>query len=544
MKAINAEIEAAAQTAKDPTSYMAILEEKIKRKEEIYEKISNEIKPDLTLDTTLFTDTKLKFENPNKDKDLLLLQNMAKFLKEEIIEKFVYETVKEDDNIPFDSFSLTELLHKYGINIRYYGEILAKIEQLNSSNANSNNKDKENFQSLNKKNISWVKSLILRDMLRRSAKHLFNETTKSLPEYLVKEYSAYFLNSLLAPANLIKYLESYNIEYSNGSIIAQKESSSKNHAGEATSQENSKVATESKNKKKKNKKKKQKGEAESEYDSKIQLFVNDNLMNKKLSTLIEPKQADISKHFIKPSAFWKKIQEIIKIRYNYDLTLSENFENIESPINKYGLLRDFCLTVGLQIEAIEYELYYDNSTKNEFKYPNMPFKGDNIINFYPICKDFYLPSEIHKPLFEQAEAMLKSGNLLEAAEKYKQVIYLCNEVYGPINNFSAIAHKRLGEVSYLEGDIMNSIHLIQKSIIISEKLFDFDSNFVASAYAELSTSFHMIGQEMQAFKFLLKALEIVYFIYPRNVSFIVCLLAYMLICLFINSNKIFPFHNF
>ncbi len=541
MKKINAEIEAAAQSAKDPQTYMAALEEKIKKKEEIFEKISNEIKPDLVLDTTLFTETKLSFENANKAKDEELLRSFAKFLKEDSIDKFIGEVAKEDENIPSDCFSLTEFLHKYGINIRYYGEILQRIESIRScsseeksENADNNNKDekekeKSPLSGLNRKNISWIKSLIIRDLLRRAAKHLFNQTTKDLPEYLVKEYTAYFLNVLLAPANLIKYLEALTIEYSNGCVSAVKSSSSAaatensgNAAERGSSDLNAKNSDAKKQKKKsKNKKKKNKGENEAEFDLKIQLYINDNLTNKALCGLLEPSAESIQSSFIKPSVFWRKIQEIIKKRYNFDLKINENFENIEHPINKYGLLRDFCLTVGLQVEATDYELYFDNSIKQDFKYTSMPFKAENTVNFFAVSKDFYLPSEIHKPLFEQAEAMFKSGNLLEAAEKFKQVVYLCNEVYGPINHYSAVAHKKLGEISYLEGDVMNAIHLIQKSIIIAEKMYNFDSSFVGTAYAELSTYFHMVGQDLQAFKYLLKSLEIIYFTYPRNVNFII-----------------------
>lgn len=533
MKKINAEIEAAAQSAKDPQAYMQLLEEKLKKKEEIFEKISNEIKPDLVLDTTLFTESKLNFENLQKEKDELLLKNFAKFLKEDSIDKFINEVAKEDENIPSDCFSLTEAVHKYGINIRYYGEILKRLENLkeeksekaeNSNIAENANKEKTNINTT-RKNTGWIKSLIIRDLLRRAAKHLFNETTKDLPEYLVKDYSAYFLNVLLAPANLIKYLDNLTMEYSHGTLNAVKSSSSA--AGEnsgftaekSSSNEQSKNSdAKNKKKKNKNKKKKNKGDNEAEFDLKIQLYINDNLTNKSLSSLLEPSAESIKGYFIKPSVFWKKMQQIIQKRYNFDLQINENFENIEHQINKYGLLRDFCLTIGLQIEATDYELYFDNSTKNDFKYGSMPFKSENVINFFSVCKDFYLPSEIHKPLFDQAEAMFKSGNLLEAAEKYKQVVYLCNEVYGPINNYSAVAHKKLGEISYLEGDVMNAIHLIQKSIIIAEKMYNFDSSFVGNAYAELSTYFHMVGQDLQAFKYLLKSLEIIYFTYPRNVN--------------------------
>jgi protein TIF31 len=531
MKMINAEIEAAVQSAKDPQSYMQILEEKIKKKEEIFEKISNEIKPDLVLDTTLFTVSKLCFENAQKEKDEALLRNLAKFLKEESIEKFIIEVAKEDENIPSDCFSITEAVHKYGINIRYYGEILKRIENLNEEKAedsNAENKEKSSSSNLHKKNIGWIKSLIIRDLLRRAAKHLFNETTKDLPEYLVKEFSAYFLNVLLAPANLVKYLDTYTIEYVNGSISAVRLSSSAATENSGFSAEKNNSIEQSKNldsknkkKKNKNKKKKNKGENDAEFDLKIQLCISDNLTNKALSGLLEPSAESIQNYFIKPSVFWKKMEQIIKKRYNFDIEINENFENIEHPINKYGLLRDFCLTVGMQVEASDYELYFDNSNKNDFKYALMPFKAENVINFFTVCKDFYLPSEIHKPLFDQAEAMFKSGNLMEAAEKYKQVVYLCNEVYGPINHYSAVAHKKLGEISYLEGDVMNAIHLIQKSIIIAEKMYNFDSSFVGNAYAELSTYFHMVGQDLQAFKYLLKSLEIVYFTYPRNVFYLI-----------------------
>jgi hypothetical protein len=523
MKKINTEIETASQNMKDPNAYMAVLEEKMKRKEEIFEKVSNEVKPEMTIDTTLFTETKLRFENPYKEKDEAFLINLSKFLKEESIERFLNEIGKDDDNIPNDCFSLTEYLHKLGINCRYYGQIIKKMEEMSESNP------------LQRKNFSWTRSLIIRDVIRRSAKHIFNETMRDLPEYLIKEFTAYFLNILLSPSNLLQSLEGQNIEYANGVINSTKQNLNVNNnhtpshnqnqnndnrnSSNINNQEN-KTSNSDKNKKKKNKnkKKKTKGENETEFDSKIQLYISENLINRELSALLEPEKSDIEKYFIKPSAFWGLIQSIIKKRYDFDLKINENFDNIENSINKYGLLRDFCLTVGIQIEAFDYELYYNYSNKNDFKYSNMPFKIHNIINFFITCKDFCLPSEVHKPLFEQAEGMFKTGNLADSAEKYKQTIYLCNEVYGPINHYSAISHKKLGEISYIEGDIMNSISLIQKSIIISEKLYNFDNSFVASSYAELSTYFHLIGQDTQAFKYLLKSLEIIYFTYPKNVS--------------------------
>jgi tetratricopeptide (TPR) repeat protein len=149
----------------------------------------------------------------------------------------------------------------------------------------------------------------------------------------------------------------------------------------------------------------------------------------------------------------------------------------------------------------------------------MPFKPIHVVEFFPVVKDYKLPSEIHRPIFEQAEAMFKAGNFLEASEKYKQLVYLSNEVYGPVNSYSGVAHKKLGEISYLEGDYMNCIILLQKAIVIFEKLHDYDTNLVANCYSELSTYYHLINQDYLAFKYISRGLEILNFTYPKNVNF-------------------------
>jgi hypothetical protein len=252
----------------------------------------------------------------------------------------------------------------------------------------------------------------------------------------------------------------------------------------------------------------------------MKMIIGEALNNKILNSFFEMDQDEIKRHFIKPSEFWSKIKEIAQARYNYTFPSKHNFDYIDLVLNKFGLLRDFCLTVGLQLEAFDYELNHDasNCKLDSFKYCALPFKAENIVSFFPVVKDYQLPSEIQKPIFEQAEAMFKSGNFIEGTEKFKQLIYLSNEVFGNINYYSGIAHKKLGEISYAETDYMNGIVMLQKAIIIFEKLYAYDSNLVANAYSELSTYYNLIGQDYLAFKYLNKGLEIMNYTYPRNVS--------------------------
>jgi hypothetical protein len=506
---INAEVsqENMANLMKDSQAYMKFFEEKYKKKEELFDKVNAEIKPLLVMDTTIGNESKfLKFKNPHHETDEQLLRNISKFLKEEVLLKFLTQISKDEENTPNDSFSLTEYLHKFGISIRYLGEILRIIESNNTI----------------RKMTAWLKSLIIRDILRRCSKHIFNEIVSTLPDYLIKHFSAYFLNVLLAPSNLIKYLDNYDIIYASDSISTVKPVKSSD-INSSTPTETTKESDSSKiKKKKKNKNKKKKAKTGNfEIDSELKSIINDAMNNKVLNSFLEVKSEEVSKYFIKPSEFWSKMKQISQNRYNYTLQDKANYDYVDPVLNKFGLLRDFCLTVGLQLEAIDYELNYDTSgTRQEtFKYTLLPFQGENVIDFHPVVKDYSLPSEIHKPIFEQAEAMFKSGNFIEGAEKYKQLIYLSNEVFGSINYYSAQAHKKLGEISYLEADYMNGIVMLQKAIVIYEKLYAYDTNTVANAYSELSSYYHLIGQDYLAFRYLNKGLEILNYTYPKNVNF-------------------------
>lgn len=502
MKKINSDVEAYLNNAKDPNSYIHFIEEKYKRKEELYDKINNEIKPMVQLNTTLETENKLlKYSSSTNDNDKEFLETLAKYLKDDTLNKFLVDVNKDDDVPPSDSFTLTESVHKYGINVRYYGEIIKLID--NDTHLKKNNK--------------WVKSLIIRDIFRRCAKHIYNSIAIDVPEYLLKDFTAYFLNLLLSPGNTLKSLDNFELVFNNNTLLAQKpvkEDTELNTAKTSTTTSN---VTNVKDKKKKTKSKKKKTPGQTETVN-IKSFVTDSINSKPLNSMFE--FTDISKYFIKPSVFWSKVRDIASARYDYTIPVKENYDYIEPVINKFGLLRDVCLTLGIQVEALDYDLITEvtSSTKGEFKYTSLSFKADNIKAFNPIVKDYQLPSDIHRPIFEQAEALFKAENLAESSEKYRQILYLSNEIFGPINYYSGIANKRLADISCVQGDYMNGIALLQKAIVINEKLYNYDTNFVANCYTELATYYHFLGQDYFSFNYISRALSIIHFTYPKNVS--------------------------
>lgn len=514
LKKINSDVEAYFTESKDQSNYIKFVEEKYKRKEEVFEKINNEIKPLIKINTTLETENKyLKYSAKTDEEDREFLNSLAKLLKEDIITKFLNEINKEDELLPSDSFSLTENLHKRGINIRYLGFILEKIQ-------NDNNY---------KKNCAWVKNLILRDVIRRCAKHIYNSFAIEVPDYLLKDFTAHFLNLLLSPGNVLKQLDKLEIHYVNNILTLNKQGS---NTAQESNINTSTIVKENKDKKKKNKNKKKKTDKNvnngplpassnnSESIINIKSFVIDSISNTEFSnTLFDSQNND--KYFLTPSAFWNKIQNIAKTRYNVSFNEStiKEFDFIETSMNKFGLLRDFCLTVGFQIEGRDYALYNDFiPSKNEtLKYSSLPFNKNDICHFFSVCKDYQMPSDIHKPIFDQAETLFKAENILEATEKFRQILYLSNEILGPINYYSGISNKRLADIACIQGDYLNGIAMLQKAIITFEKMLNYDSSFIANCYTELSTYYHFLGQDYFSFKYIKRALEIINYIYPKNV---------------------------
>lgn len=183
------------------------------------------------------------------------------------------------------------------------------------------------------------------------------------------------------------------------------------------------------------------------------------------------------------------------------------------------MLRDFCLAVGLSLEANDYKFALDfNFSKNDpIKPEQLTFSPDNIVDFFPVIMDYLIPSDTLKPSFKIAEAYYNQGNYQSAFDKYKGVIILSHEIHGPINKTYAICHRRLATISFLEKDIENAILLTEKAIIVYEKLGEFDTPTVANCYSELATYYISAYEYLKAFKCMIKAWEIAMAIFPKNV---------------------------
>ena len=92
------------------------------------------------------------------------------------------ESIQNEEKEVYDSDSLSDLMHNYGINVRYLGTIIKQIDEL--------------------KKAKYARSICERSIYVRSAKHVINKHIRNIDKEYLAPALAHFLNLVLSPASL------------------------------------------------------------------------------------------------------------------------------------------------------------------------------------------------------------------------------------------------------------------------------------------------------------------------------------------------------
>ncbi|KAK6542209.1 Intracellular distribution of mitochondria [Orbilia ellipsospora] len=132
------------------------------------------------LNPDVFTGQKpqTKEEKEELAKDEEEVRQACRFLTEKIIPGLIDDLKKGDVGSPMDGHSLSRLMHKRGINIRYLGKIAA-------------------LAASEGRKLLAVKILAEQEMIARACKHHLNTLLKDLPSPLVAYCVSHYLNCLL-----------------------------------------------------------------------------------------------------------------------------------------------------------------------------------------------------------------------------------------------------------------------------------------------------------------------------------------------------------
>ena len=217
-------------------------------------------------------------------------------------------------------------------------------------------------------------------------KHLLREWLFKLDSPYHTETITCILNLIFSPESLIEKLETGKIFNSNKANICPKQNghSHKNLQG------------------------RQIGEKEGHhwFDFEtilpLSLDINDKNIKNDHQKLLE----------LKPSDVWRRVKEICKRRYLYDLPERvTDFQPFSYALTKRATLRDVCMSVGIVIECKEYKLVDDHQKKgiiheNGIKENNLlPFDQENIYDLVAIIKHL-------DPGCEDAKAQIELVSML------------------------------------------------------------------------------------------------------------------------------------
>lgn len=284
---IQQEMDSISKNYKDPKEMQKLLEKPFEERESFYSELDKKAREKIRINTIY--DTEIKIRNTKKE-EIDLLHDLSKLLNDEMLDKFLTDCLKEDDNMPADSCSLKLNIHKYGISSRYYGHLIKKIE------------DKENYQ----KNLCWLKSLIIRDIIVKSARSIYNSLIKDVPNMHCQAFTAYFLNIILGTSYQVKALEYFDISeitYNNEFKFCKPDLNKKNNDNSntiTTDKEDNKDNKDSKDKKKKRKRKNKTNNNDIDVDMKYYLI--ENLVGSNVNCIIDNISSNKNyTYFVKPS---------------------------------------------------------------------------------------------------------------------------------------------------------------------------------------------------------------------------------------------------
>ena len=220
--------------------------------------------------------------------------------------------------------------------------------------------------------------------------------------------------------------------------------------------------------------------------------------------------------------------------------------------NKIALLRDFCLSLGVKIRSVNYDLIDSAeeskmvTTKNEAQksktvskkqaaqdYESLPFQTSHIVELVPQLTHLEIINKDFDLLLLSVKNSLREGYFDQAFEFLNQAININLQIAGPINKEAATClallanvHFKFGEYMQLfggeankdasQGSFSQAIQLQYKAIILYEKLYGKVHNYTAQAYQALHKFSLKMGQHTKAFKYLHRALYIYEIICGEN----------------------------
>lgn len=374
-------------------------------------------------------------------------------LTSEAIPRMIQELKEGEVGFPMDGQSLSNLLHKRGVNIRYLGK-LAELAD----------KPDPRLQAL--------KRLLIQEMIARGFKHFANSKLRNVPAPFAAPAAAHLLNCLLGAEVSTKPVPEGDASLK--SMYTEADFSFEQLTPETLKKEVvAQVALRFRY---------DLGESWVESGKELQMLREVSL---KLGLQLESKQYAFTKEAFAASAPAEK--PAAPPTNGQATTSSKKKKNKNTPP-----ARAASPTVAL---------------------PQQTFHADDILNIVPIIKEASPKSLLAEEALEAGRMSVAQDQKELGQELLLESLQLHEQIYGVLHPEVAKAYHTLSNLLFNLEDKVSALELAHKAVIVSERTLGVDHADTLLAYLNLGLFEHASGNTKAALVYLRHALELWKIIY-------------------------------
>ncbi|OBT62356.1 hypothetical protein VE03_08431 [Pseudogymnoascus sp. 23342-1-I1] len=382
----------------------------------------------------------------------------AKFLRDTVLPELVRDLKEGDVGFPMDGESLSRLLHKRGINIRYLGTLAGQAEG---------------------RRLEALKVLSIQEMISRSFKHIAGNYLRYLPIPFTSACIAHLLNCLLgtgfneSPVALID--ESLRALYSDTDLSFKD------------------VTPESLRK-----------EIEAQTLKRYKYTLEENWF-----AAIKPVQ------MLREVSLKMGLQLVSK-DYYFTKESAANAKPTKAVEAPKEATNGTATTTSSKNKKKKARSDSPSSAKSVPAGPPMTFSADDVLNVVPIIKEASPKSALAEEALEAGRISILQGQKKLGQELLLESLSLHEQIYGIMHPEVARVYNTLSMLYYQLEEKDAAVELARKAVIVSERTLGVDSAETLLSYLNLGLFSHANGETKLALAYIKHALQLWKVIYGQN----------------------------
>jgi len=388
------------------------------------------------------------------------VRNACKYLRDTAIPDFVNDVKSSDLPFPTDGQSLTKMLHRRGINLRYLGKVMSLCEG---------------------PRLTLLRNLCLQEVVARAFKHVASNYLRYLPVPLTSACIAHLLNCLLGSG-----LNSKPVPDIDETIKALYPEADLAFAA---------VTPES-----------LRGEIESQAERRFDVDFDDDWFSQ-------------LKHLqlLREVALKLGLQLQAKdFRFTSETPSSDSEKPAPTPAHINGTNGTNGATNGESKSSKRKKKAAAKEGSTVASVPAGPphtFVPDDIVNIVPLIKDSAPKSTISEEALEGGRHSIMQGNRKIGQELLLESLTLHEQIYGILHPEVARAYSNLAQIYYQLEEKEAAVDLARKATIVAERTIGVDSAETLLYYLNLSLFVHGSGDSKSALVYVKHALDLWKIIY-------------------------------